>query len=186
MWATEVDDEDYSWENTLPYFRKSATITQPTSLSEEMMPLYDVSAFETAHNSDDRPLQICYPDYLQPFNPHILRAFKSLGFEDNDKLNSGVLNGVSMCPLSFDSVDSTRSSSEAAFLQPALGRANLKVYAHTNAQRILFDQSDSRRAVGVSVNTAGIEYVLHAQKEIILSAGAVSSLTNSLDSLSVY
>lgn len=94
--------------------------------------------------------------------------------------------GVSMSPLSFDAEDSTRSSAEAAFLQPALGRANLKIYAHTNAQKVLFDTNESLRAIGVSVNTAGVEYLLRANKEVIISAGVVSFVIYSSDILHVF
>jgi choline dehydrogenase-like flavoprotein len=51
-------------------------------------------------------------------------------------------------------------------------RRNLKIYTHTLAKQVLFD--GNKTAIGVVVETGGFNYTLSANKEIILSAGAVS------------
>ncbi len=64
--------------------------------------------------------------------------------------------------------DATCSSSEASYLRQAIKNTSITVYTHTQARRILFDQS--KNATGVSVYTAGFEYTISANKEVILSA----------------
>lgn len=174
-WAAEVGDASYEWEKTLPFFKKSVTFASPPTKDSENRIRWDETAFESGDGGYGRPLQLCYASSPGLFNSQMLTAMKSLGFAETDGLNSGKLSGVSMGPVTFDPQDATRSSSETAFLQPALHRPNLRIYTHTSAQKIKFDGADATRAVGVTVNTAGTEYVLKAKNEVIVSAGVVSS-----------
>lgn len=176
-WATDVEDSSYKWENTLPFFKKSITFTEPPAKDAEKYGRWDAAAYDDGDGGDARPLQLCYSSHVMAFNSNILDAMKRSGFSEIDGLNSGKLMGVTMVPITFDLQDSTRSSSETAFLQPALCRGNLSVYSRTIAERVLFDENESTRAVGVAVNTAGIGYHLKARKEVIVSAGVVSTST---------
>jgi len=45
-WADELDDQSWTWENVLPYFQKSVTLTPPNlSARSHAVPSYDTSAF---------------------------------------------------------------------------------------------------------------------------------------------
>lgn len=70
------------------------------------------------------------------------------------------------------STDGVRSSAESSFLAEAFDKSTLKAYIYTQATSILFDAE--KKATGVRVSTQGLPYTLNAQKEVILSAGAVS------------
>jgi len=65
-----------------------------------------------------------------------------------------------------------RCSAAVAFLHPALGRPNLKVVTDALATRILFDGA---RASGVEIFRHGELQEIHAETEVILSAGAYNS-----------
>src|SRR5947207_2689868 len=65
-----------------------------------------------------------------------------------------------------------RASTARSYLRPALKRPNLQLVTHALVHRIVFD---GKRAIGVDFSRQGrIERVL-AQREVILSAGAVCS-----------
>ena len=65
-----------------------------------------------------------------------------------------------------------RSSSEA-FLREALENSmNLVVYKSTLAKKIIFND---KVATGIIVNSGGLMYNISARKEVVLSAGVVSS-----------
>lgn len=66
-----------------------------------------------------------------------------------------------------------RSSAARGYLHPALGRDNLRVLTGTEVARVLLD---GRRAVGVEiVRPNGQTMRVHAEKEVILSAGVAGS-----------
>ena len=65
-----------------------------------------------------------------------------------------------------------RWSTGKAYLEPALGRPNLTVRTNALATRVLLDGT---RATGVAYLHAGVEHRIHADAEVILSAGAVNS-----------
>jgi len=65
-----------------------------------------------------------------------------------------------------------RCSTAVAYLKPDLGRKNLAVHTHTQTTRVLFDGT---RAVGIEAVRNGERIVLRAEKEVILSGGAINS-----------
>lgn len=165
-----MGDDTFTFNNTLPYFQKSAKLTPPNYAKRgaDTSVLVDLTAFTPAGG----PLQVSYTNYYQPLSKYIKKAFSSLGFNNIAGLNSGSLIGFSEFTLTIDPQAATRSSSETSFLQEALQSSSLQVYQRTLAKKILFDSG--KRATGVSVVTAGVPYVLSARKEVILAAGAVS------------
>jgi choline dehydrogenase len=65
-----------------------------------------------------------------------------------------------------------RQTSATAFLTPVRRRRNLTVMAGTAARRILFE---GNRASGLTVRSGGVDHTIKANREIILSAGALES-----------
>ena len=66
-----------------------------------------------------------------------------------------------------------RCSSYAAFLADNLSRPNLHIVTHALVEKVLID--DTKRAYAVQYNQFGVRKIVHANKEIILSAGSVGS-----------
>lgn len=65
-----------------------------------------------------------------------------------------------------------RCSSASAFLKPALRRPNLTVLTKAMVDRILFD---GKKATGISIRKTGRSQTVFANREVIVSAGAVNS-----------
>jgi choline dehydrogenase len=82
---------------------------------------------------------------------------------------AGLPSGVGAVPLNI--VEGTRIGPGAAYLLPALGRANLSLLTQTRAVRLRFSGS---RAVGVDAIGPGGPITLTADR-IVLSAGAIES-----------
>ena len=104
---------------------------------------------------------------------------RAAGIKEQKGFNSGMLNGYAATTVCVDPNTETRSSSEASFLQAALRKTGLKVYQQTMAEKILFDKT--KKATGVVVRTDGKTYTLSANKEIIVSSGAVSESPNTFE-----
>lgn len=81
--------------------------------------------------------------------------------------------GAQYCSSTINPSTETRDSSQTSFLNFAGIRNNLQVYTSTLTKKILFDAN--KRATGVVLSTARIQYTLSARKEVIVSAGAFQS-----------
>ena len=125
----------------------------------------------SAYSSSGGPLHISYPNYALPLSSWAAEACAAIGLNASHDFVSGILEGSGYNAVTVDPLDNTRSSSEASFLQEAIKSSSLQVYLSTQALRILFD--NTKAATGVNVSTNGESYVLRANKEIIISAGAV-------------
>ena len=92
------------------------------------------------------------------------------GLPRNDDFNADTTEGVGEYHLSIGA--RWRSSSSQAFLAPARTRKNLDILTKTLVTRVLFE---NKKAVGVEIVQEGRKQVLHAETEVILSAGAIQS-----------
>ena len=170
QWADTVGDNSYSFDNILPYFKKSAEFTPPDYAKRGAGGLvrYDASAFSPVGG----PLQVSYSNFWHPLSDYLTNAFASLGLKPLSGFNSGDLLGFGEFTSTVDPRAETRSSSETSFLQAAMKSSTLKIYQQTLAKKVLF--SANKTAIGVSVTTSGVSYVLSARREVILAAGVVS------------
>ncbi|KAF7514170.1 hypothetical protein GJ744_004495 [Endocarpon pusillum] len=172
MWADQVGDDSYSFENFLPYFQRSQKFTPPDQSRRpaNATPRYDPSVL-----GRDGPLSVIYPNYAGAFGSWAERGLAAVGIGPIDGFQSGKLIGSGQ-PLSTINYDrNVRESSETAFLDPKLvdQDPNLIVFPSTMAKRIIFDSD--KRATGVEVDTGGLKYVLNAGREVIVSAGSFQS-----------
>jgi choline dehydrogenase len=100
----------------------------------------------------------------------IIAAARERGIRTTPDFNEGDQEGVGYYQLFTKS--GWRSSSATAYLRPAEKRANLRVETDAHATRILFQGA---RAVGVCYKKNGQEFNVQANKEVVLSAGALQS-----------
>ncbi|KAB8304231.1 hypothetical protein EYC80_003649 [Monilinia laxa] len=173
MWADQVEDQSYSWDEFLPYFRKSAKYSAPNMdlrAANATVPAPSSEAFSPAGG----PLQVSHANWALPMSSYAEAAFSSIGIAPLQDLSSGKIIGAQYCPLTINPSDEKRSSSEASFLQYALGsgRNNLKLFTRTLAKKIVFN---GKTATGVVVAANGTEWTIKAKKEVVLSAGAFQS-----------
>lgn len=172
QWANLVGDQSFTFNNFLPYYKKSCDFTPPNTAKRaaNATALYNPGAFSPAGG----PLHVSYANYAQSFDSYLQPAFNDIGMPTAQDFNSGQLNGVQYCASTIDPANEMRASSEETFLNDAQGRQNLKVFQLANAQRILFD--NNKKATGVLVQAAGVvPFILSARKEVVVSAGAFQS-----------
>ena len=172
-WANIVGDRSYEYDQFQSYFKRSPQFTPPdySKRGGPQVP-FDTSAFD----AQGGPLQVAYPNYYAPISDGAAKGFREVGIKEIPGLNSGNLIGYAEFTLSVDNIAAARSSSETSFLQDSLASGNLLYYQQTLAKQITFDSN--KRATGVMVNTAGVQYLLSARKEVIVAAGAVSAFSH--------
>ena len=171
-WADQVGDQSYTFENLLPYFKRSCYLTPPDYSKRQPNGTvnYDPTAFD---NSIGGPLQICWPNYANPIETWGSIGMASIGVNPSNGFNSGNLTGSSFVTITEDPRTEHRSSSQTSFLTQATNTTTLKVYTNSLGKQVFFNSS--KAATGVLVETGGESYTLSARKEVILSAGAFQS-----------
>lgn len=172
LWADLVDDQSYTFDKLLPYYKRTVTFTPPhTNLrSANATAEYALGAF----SQNGRPLQVSYPNYDMSFSSWMKLGMQAIGINESQDFNSGSLFGCQYCSSTIDGVDQKRSSSQTAFLPlDSFDLWTLTIYKNTLAKRVLFDSRN--RAVAVRVQSGILEYSLKAEREVIVSAGAFQS-----------
>lgn len=172
MWADQVGDQSYTFNNFLPFYKKSVSFTAPNTVTRPANVTVDYDA--GAYDSSGGPLQVSYSNYLAAFSTWARKGFTELGLPINKQgVTSGKLIGHTYQPTVIDPADQSRSTSETAFLNLALKTTDMMVYTKALVTKILFD--GNKKATGVSVETEGVPYTITANKEVIVSAGAFQS-----------
>lgn len=171
-WAEAVGDDSWTFENTLPYYKKSCSFTppNPAKRAPNATAEYNAAAFSPTGG----PLDVSYANYAQTFSSWMEASFNEIGIDTVQDFNSGSLLGCQYCSSTITPSNENRASSQTTFLNSIAGNSNIKVYQATLANKILFDST--KTATGVQVSAAGVlPFTLTATKEIILSAGAFQS-----------
>lgn len=160
-WA-ELGNPTWDWENALKYMKKS----------EGNQVAHFVQNDNGKYHSDKGPLLVDFYGEPHPLSQIFIEAGRELGIEHVDDINTGEVLGYVNAQATV--AKGRRQSTAKAFLVPAKDRDNLHIVKYANVQKILID--DKNVATGVEFLYKN-ETVLKAlaKKEVILSAGAVSS-----------
>jgi choline dehydrogenase-like flavoprotein len=153
-WAA-AGNPGWSYREVLPYFLRSEN--------------NDAYASSPYHGQGG-PMNVTFIKRPNPMTPAFLEAMHAEGFKRNEDFNGANTEGYG--PRQGTILRGRRVSTATAYLRPAAGRSNLTILTHSRALRILLEQ---RRAVGVSVLSAGGERTLNARREVIVSGGAILS-----------
>ena len=155
QWAA-MGNEGWSYEDVLPYFKKSEHNEQ----------------IHNEYHGQGGPLNVTYATgYRTPVAEAFVKACAEKGIPENPDYNGAEQAGTSL--FQFTIKDQKRWSTATAFLKPSLQRPNLKVITFAHTTHIILDND---RAVGVEFLTGkNTTEKAFANKEIILSAGAFNS-----------
>jgi choline dehydrogenase len=152
-WA-QFGNRGWSYESVLPYFRKS----------EHFEPGGD----ETRGHGG--PLNVANMVERAELLDAFIDAAVAEGYPRNPDYNNGHQEGFGYYQVTQKK--GRRWSTARAFLDPARGRANLRVETEAYTTRILLE---GRRATGVEYRQHGRTHQASCGGEVILSAGAVKS-----------
>lgn len=153
-WA-ELSDAKWSYEATLPFFKKTE----------------DWEFGGDGFHGAGGPIAIETAKGLGEIDRAFIDAAKSFGYPYNPDLNSDSPYGASPEPLTVR--NGKRSSPFTGYLQPVLGRENLRLESRSQATRLIIDESKTCRGVEYTKN--GASFSAFAGKEVIVSAGTFES-----------
>ncbi len=156
-WAALPGCEGWSYEEILPYFKKSEN--------------YEPGPADEYHGKGGE-LNVTYTSYEYAVTDAFLDAAVSIGIPRNDDLNGEDQEGIGLIHL--NQKNRQRWSSADAFLSPEVkARPNLTITTHATAKQVLLE---GKKAVGVEyLDKKGNAQRVSARKEVVLSAGVYNS-----------
>ncbi|XP_065210002.1 glucose dehydrogenase [FAD, quinone]-like [Planococcus citri] len=162
-WAS-MGNPGWSYNDVLPYFKK---------LERVRVPRWPPS---TKHGYDG-------PVYVEDFTNRTVYGVSELAkYIASYALESGLpvvedisvkrRSGMTIVPATLK--DEIRWSTAKAYLQPPLNTECLTIMKETLATKVIFDSKKSK-AIGVEVFKGGLFKKIYSKKEVIVSAGTISS-----------
>src|SRR3546814_10670991 len=143
---------DYS--QVLPYFRKAET--------------YERGA--DAYRGGDGPLQVSAGACRNPLFKAWIEAGRQAGYPVTQDMNGFQQEGFAHMDMTVHG--GRRWSAAVAYLKPAMARPNLTVWTRALTTRVLIENG---RAVGVEPAKGRESVEVRAQREVLLSGGAINS-----------
>lgn len=147
----------WSWRDVLPYFLKSEDNTDPRIQAN-------------GYHSRGGRLTVSSPPDPTEIGRSLPEAGRYLGYTGDDP-NGPIQAGFTIPQGTIR--HGSRCSTARAFLEPAARNTNLDILINSYATRILFN--NQKKAIAVQFEQNGLNYVVYARKEIIISGGAVNS-----------
>lgn len=155
-WAN-AGNTGWSYNDILTYFKKSE---------------HSENFLNCRFHGTGGSLNVKHLDSPSPVNEHFLKACENQGIPINPDPNGAAQFGA--WHTSVTQINGERCSAAKAFLTPNLSRPNLTVITHAQVQKIIIENNI---AIGVRYTTSknGATLEIHAQKEVIVSAGSIHS-----------
>ncbi|MFE7539539.1 GMC family oxidoreductase [Streptomyces platensis] len=152
-WAA-AGAEQWGWDDVLPYFLRAE----------------DFRGEASAWHGTGGPLTVSEGRSQHPLMTAYVAAAQEAGHPYTTDFNGPEQDGVGHYHLTQR--DGMRCSTAVAYLRPALDRPNLEVLTGAQCTRVLFDGD---RATGVELERGGELLQRHAEREVVLAAGAYNS-----------
>jgi len=150
----QLGNTGWGWDDVLPYFRQ-------------------IERFEDGESDihgGTGEITVTSPRFRHPMSQAFIDATARLGVTRREDLNMPDQEGVGFVHLSIR--NGKRNSSAEAFLKPVRGRVNLKVETGAQVTKLVLE---NKRATGISYVKGGQVVTVSCRREIVLSAGTLTS-----------
>ena len=152
----------WNYQACLPYFRKAETWSKGAD----------------QYRGGNGPLGTCNGNdmALNPLYQAFIDAGKDAGYPETKDYNGYQQEGFGPMHMTVDK--GVRASTSNAYLRRALKRSNLTLMKGIVARKILLQAqgSQDKKAVGIEFEKSGKVQTVHANKEVISSAGSIGSV----------
>ncbi|MFO1171510.1 MAG: choline dehydrogenase [Hyphomicrobiaceae bacterium] len=153
-WARTNGLEEWSHAHCLPYFKKMETSALGPS----------------PYRGGDGPLKVTIPTADNPLFQAYIEAGKLAGLGFTEDVNGYRQEGV--CKFERSTFGGVRSSAARRYLHPARTRGNVDLLTRVRVSRIVVEKGEAK---GVAFIENGAERIVRAEREVIVSAGALNS-----------
>ncbi len=153
-WAADPALAKWSYAHVLPYFRKAETRAKGAD----------------AYRGGDGPLHVSTGRPSNPLFEAFIEAGIQAGYPATEDMNGFQQEGFGWMDMTIHK--GRRWSAAQAYLRPAMARPNLTVAVKALTTKVLFDGT---RAIGVEYRQGRKTVRAMAEREVILSGGAINS-----------
>ncbi|KAB8223270.1 hypothetical protein BDV33DRAFT_44181 [Aspergillus novoparasiticus] len=169
-----VGNKGWNWKNLFQYYKKSEGFQVPTKDQ-----IAHGANYNASYHGLNGPLKVGWPTSMTNSSvfPALQQTFEKLGVQYNPDSEGGKMVGFTVHPDTLDREMNVREDAARAYYWPFEARSNLKIISNTRADKVIWANTTQGEAVAVGVevtNAYGTE-TIYADKEIILSAGALRS-----------
>lgn len=152
-WAA-LGNRGWSYDEVLPYFKKSETYYGP--LSE--------------YHGDNGPVSVIDYQNPSPVGHAFVQAVAEMGAARRyNDFNGAVQEAGAGFYQSTRTIDGVRVTAGSSFIRPGLGQRNFRLISGVRATRVIIEKG---RAVGVEYAGPDGVQVIRAEREVIISCGA--------------
>ncbi|KAH8592378.1 aryl-alcohol dehydrogenase [Bisporella sp. PMI_857] len=171
----KLGNPGWAFDDLAPYYEKFSSFTEPSKETEKHYSTDDV--IDPKLHEVKGPIKTSFPVNKKFASKAWVSAFDNLGLKQTVDPQSGRGNGGYSSLITVDPSNSTRSYSATGYFQPNAGRPNLTVLVNAHATKITFDdrQGKQPRASGVDFISAGSNYHVEADHEVLICSGAFQS-----------
>lgn len=152
-WAA-AGNPGWGYDDVLPWFRKSE---------------HNVRGASEWHGASG-PMWVSDIERPHPLIEAMIAGANEIGIPRNDDFNGRTQEGAGYYQLTTQR--GFRCSTAVAYLKPARHRPNLRIETNAHATRVIVEQG---HASAVAYRQGGEERIANANREVILSAGALQS-----------
>lgn len=150
----ELGAEGWDWDSVLPYFKKSENQQHGAN----------------QHHGDQGQLSVSDLRHKDKLSQSFIKAGTQAGENIVEDFNSDDRHGVGFYQVTQKG--GQRCSAAKGYLKPALGRPNLTVFTQALVEKVIIENGVAK---GVKLSLKGKPVVLSADKEVIVSGGAINS-----------
>jgi choline dehydrogenase-like flavoprotein len=149
----DLGNAGWEWDSVLPIFKRIENFHGPISAVRSSQGAMHVNVLQP-----------------HPLSLKLIEASIAAGLPREDDYNSGNPEGLGL--LQMNKHRGKRFSSSAAYLKPAMRRANLTVLQNAYVKRVIFE---GRAASGVQYHLGGADVTARALGEVLLAAGSINT-----------
>jgi choline dehydrogenase len=155
-WA-QAGNKGWGYDDVLPYFKKSER---------------RIGVADDTVRGRGGAIPVTDNEWITPLTEAFVNGVAATGVPRNVDYNNGSQAGVGYMQRAIE--HGRRVSAARGYLGQAKGRPNLKIICRAQADKILFE---GKKAVGVAFRHSATSEprILHARKEIIVSAGSLNT-----------
>jgi choline dehydrogenase len=153
-WA-QLGNRGWSYQDVLPFFKKMESYS---------------GGGDDEFRGRDGPLKVSDPGETGPIYDAMFEAAEQVGITRNPDYNGAVQDGVGMTQATIR--NGRRMSTAYCYLDPARERRNLTIVTDALTERLILEGT---RCVGVRYRIGGSVKEVRANREVIVSAGAINS-----------
>ncbi|RYO84126.1 hypothetical protein DL766_008785 [Monosporascus sp. MC13-8B] len=162
-----------NWEAFQKYYAKTFTVP---SVERGLEKSLGVGEWASGHQSATGPIQVSFSgDSSHPIRKAWAETFKAIGYHMTEDPNINASAGSFSCLASIHPQKKARSYAASAYYGPVKNRENLHVLTKAVVEKVIFEDSVSKKATGVQYRLNNKVKLAVSRKEVIVAAGALQS-----------